>query len=102
MKWQLTWEDGSTSYTDKRPDGGEPNISLKSVLMKKIMINVLPGRFSDVYSDVTLPGQVDLTNVSATGTSSVKLTWQSCGWDHRIYDLPAGYSRPGNTNRLRQ
>ena len=25
-------------------------------------------------SDVTLPGQVDLTNVSATGTSSVKLT----------------------------
>lgn len=26
---------------------------------------------------MTLPGQVDLTNVSATGTSSVKLTWQT-------------------------
>ena len=38
--------------------------------------DLLPGNFSDVYSDVTLPGQVSLTNVSATGTSSVKLVWK--------------------------
>ena len=39
--------------------------------------NILPGSFSDVYTDCTLPGQVDLTAVSATGTSALKLTWKA-------------------------
>ena len=68
--------DGSTSYTISGLTGAN-EYKFKIRAYEKNNDHVLPGRFSDVYSDVTLPGQVDLTNVSATGTSSVKLTWQT-------------------------
>ena len=68
--------DGSTSYTISGLTGAN-EYKFKIRAYEKNKDHVLPGRFSDVYSDVTLPGHVDLTNVSATGTSSVKLTWQT-------------------------
>ena len=69
-------EGGSTSYTVSGLTGAT-EYKFKIRAYEKNNDNVLAGSFSDVYSDVTLPGQVNLTNVSATGTSSVKLTWQT-------------------------
>ena len=69
-------EGGSTSYTVSGLTGAT-EYKFKIRAYEKNNDNVLAGSFSDVYSDVTLPGQVNLTNVSATGTSSVKLTWKA-------------------------
>ena len=69
-------EGGSTSYTVSGLTGAT-EYKFKIRAYEKNNDNVLAGSFSDVYSDVTLPGQVNLTNVSATGASSVKLTWKA-------------------------
>ena len=69
-------EGESTSYTVSGLTGAT-EYKFKIRAYEKNNDNVLAGSFSDVYSDVTLPGQVNLTNVSATGTSSVKLTWKA-------------------------
>lgn len=76
MKLVADVEGGSTSYTVSGLTGAT-EYKFKIRAYEKNNDNVLAGSFSDVYSDVTLPGQVNLTNVSATGTSSVKLTWKA-------------------------